>query len=50
MSTYTIEKSENNGEYVLFDNELNLAIAAGSQKEMMVLKATLCFEAPEIAA
>lgn len=50
MNTYVIEKSENNGEYVLFDTELDMAIAAGSHKEMMVLKASLCFEAPEIAA
>ena len=49
MNSYIIEKSENNAEYVLYDTSLNMAVAAGSYKEMFMLRAALDFEAPEVA-
>jgi len=48
MNTYTIEKSETKNTYVLFDSLLNMAVAAGTYKEMFKLRASLDFEAPEI--
>lgn len=42
---YSIIKTERKNQYVLFDNELNMPIAAGSYREMRYLVMTLKFRA-----
>lgn len=38
---YTIMKTERKNEYVLIDNELDMAIAAGTHREMRMLMMSL---------